>query len=117
MATQSSAERLTHSSADESPGTFFVAFSCFLLPPNMSSSIPSGVPLSHVPLGPPPPGVESNFVNPENRAIEYYLVGGIGAFLMLFFVSIRLYVRLTSRTAWWDDGKWATTFKAVELHR
>ncbi len=53
---------------------------------------------------PPPPGVESNWTDPDNRAYQYYIVGSIGTALATIFVLLRLYVRLAvTHSLWWDD--------------
>ncbi|KAF2839021.1 hypothetical protein M501DRAFT_908833, partial [Patellaria atrata CBS 101060] len=64
-----------------------------------------GVDLSKIPIGKPPPGVTPNFVDPEDKAYQYYIVGGIGTTLMVIFVLLRFHVRFVkTRTGWWDDG-------------
>ena len=58
-----------------------------------------------LPLVPPPPGVKSNFIDPESRANELFITAGICLGLIALFASLRGYAKLTGmakRT--WDDG-------------
>ena len=61
---------------------------------------------AHVPVVPPPPGVTSNFVNPESRAKYYVAIIATCLPLMLPIVVMRLYLRLwNSRSFAVDDGQ------------
>lgn len=63
-----------------------------------------GVDLSHIPLGPPPPGLKSNFVNPKNQKGVAEAVMCIFMVIMILFVTVRMYAKLRiSRAPGWDD--------------
>lgn len=60
---------------------------------------------SQIPSMPPPPGVTSNFVNPENNSSILIIVCTICLVFLLLFVSLRMYTRLwISRSFGLDDG-------------
>ena len=60
--------------------------------------------MATLPALPPPPGVESNFDNPENRApMAIALIVLVLAF-MLCFVALRVCARAMLKTPYgWDD--------------
>ena len=54
----------------------------------------------------PPPGVQSNFVDPVTRARDLVVTSVIGITLMVICVAIRFYTKLGVKKAWgWDDCK------------
>ena len=57
----------------------------------MASRFPPGVDLSRIPIRPPPPGVQSNFVDPPSMVPATIAVGIIFIILTTLFVAIRLY--------------------------
>ena len=62
----------------------------------MAAQLPPGVDLSTIPIGPPPPGVQSNFVDPYSAAPAATAVIAILIVLQVVFVSIRLYGNIKS---------------------
>ncbi|MCJ1243743.1 hypothetical protein MMC30_000940 [Trapelia coarctata] len=59
---------------------------------------------SNVPALSPPPGVQSNFVNPENQNQIFYIVTSILFGIMVVFFLNRLYAKLVKiRKYSWDD--------------
>ncbi|MCJ1465350.1 hypothetical protein MMC07_003968 [Pseudocyphellaria aurata] len=59
---------------------------------------------SNIPLGPPPPGVIPNFVNPESRAYETIITVTICLAFMMPFFLLRIYSRVfVTRSVGWDD--------------
>lgn len=70
------------------------------LPPSVFDTLPA---LS------PPPGVESNFVNPEDRAYILNSVATVLFCLMVCFFVNRVYTKLfIIRKLGWDDRKYAS---------
>lgn len=66
--------------------------------------LPPGTDLSKVPIGPPPPGVIPNFVNPKSTAGEATAVTIVFTIVMLLFVLVRMYTKIfVSRSRGWDD--------------
>jgi hypothetical protein len=64
--------------------------------------------LANTPLFPPPPGVVSNFVNPENRGGILIAVSAVCLALLLIFVPLRLYTRIRiTQSFGLDDGEHA----------
>ena len=60
--------------------------------------------LSGVPALAPPPGVQSNFVNPQNQSLSFYIVTSILFVAMVIFFSNRAYTKLfIVRKYSWDD--------------
>ena len=60
--------------------------------------------LSDVPALSPPPGVQSNFVNPENQSLSFYIVTSILFVSMVIFFLNRVYTKLLIiRKYSWDD--------------
>jgi len=60
---------------------------------------------ANLPVAAPPVGVLPNFNDPATRAIEIYIGMGICIGITLFFVVLRLYVKLAVTHMWgWDDG-------------
>ena len=58
------------------------------------------------PLQPPPPGVTSNFSNPENRGPAIVVLCSVFIALMWPIFLLRLYSKLwVIRSFGWDDGK------------
>ncbi|MCJ1254964.1 hypothetical protein MMC24_002780 [Lignoscripta atroalba] len=60
--------------------------------------------LSSLPLAPPPPGVTPNFVNPESRTDQIYVISAVWLAFMILMMMVRMYAKffvLRSRT--WDD--------------
>lgn len=67
----------------------------------MSSNIPQDYPVV-----PPPPGVFSNFVDPESRSSLVIAITSICAAITWVVVTARLYVKLRiTKTFGWDDGE------------
>lgn len=53
----------------------------------------------------PPPGVRSNFINPESRGYILLTFGSFLFALMVIFLAIRFYVRIfIARQTSWGDG-------------
>lgn len=62
--------------------------------------------LSTLPALELPPGIQPNFVNPENRGFVFVSVGTILFSLMALFYLVRIYTKiLIIRKAGWDDRK------------
>ncbi|MCJ1382008.1 hypothetical protein MMC17_005120 [Xylographa soralifera] len=60
--------------------------------------------LSHVPALAPPPGIESNFVNPQNQSLSFLLVTSTLFGVMTIFFINRIYTKvLIIRKYTWDD--------------
>lgn len=73
----------------------------------MAAPLPSGVPLSRIPAGQPPPGVEPlNFVNPPTKENAMIAIGAIMMALAGFFVTGRIYLNYANKghKLGWDDG-------------
>ena len=61
------------------------------------------------PVMPPPPGVESNFDDPESYAPVVIAVSSVFTSLMIIAVLVRILVRSRIHKQWgWDDCKFAT---------
>lgn len=50
--------------------------------------------LEHIPALPPPPGVQSNFENPETREGLAKIIVSLTYGLMLIFLAMRIYTRV-----------------------
>lgn len=62
--------------------------------------------LSHIPAGVPPPGVISNFENPQSEAKLIIIISTICLCFMIPIARIRVYSRIwITRSFGWDDGK------------
>ncbi|CAF9916812.1 MAG: hypothetical protein ALECFALPRED_010874 [Alectoria fallacina] len=71
----------------------------------MSSSLIPGINPAMLPSMAPPPGVDSNFVNPVTLADAIVAVSAITSVLAVIFLSMRLYSTLAiTRSASYDDG-------------
>ena len=69
-------------------------------------SLPPGVPLSEIPAGKPPIGVEPNFVDPKSLANAIVTVNAVFLALMLIFITLRVYTKaMLLHSLWWDDCK------------
>jgi len=77
--------------------------------PNMAdliSSLPAEY-KSKYPALQPPPGVQSNFVDPDSRGYVLLTVGSILFALMVFVLAARIYVRFfVARQFSWGDGEY-----------
>jgi hypothetical protein len=49
--------------------------------------------LMHIPVTPPPPGVTSNFINPQSRAKQTQITIGVMLALMIPPLIMRIYTR------------------------
>lgn len=70
--------------------------------------IPPGTDLTGMPAGEPPPGsgIESNFIDPENRGPAYIAVASVCMAVAFAFVFTRLWTRFfVLKAPWWDDCK------------
>lgn len=64
----------------------------------------------------PPPGVTSNFINPETRANEFVITVSIALAVVLVFVSLRLYAKIwVTHSAGWDDGSFIPILLTYDL--
>lgn len=73
----------------------------------MAVPLPSGVSLSMLPMGHPPPGVQPlNMVNPFTRETAVLVVGVLFTISTSIFVGGRIYlIAITQgRKLGWDDG-------------
>ncbi|KAL4922385.1 hypothetical protein BDW62DRAFT_197063 [Aspergillus aurantiobrunneus] len=62
------------------------------------------IPDDSTPAAPPPPGVESNFIDPPSRQLAIIIMSTIFVFLMLLSVAARVYSRTQIIKLWrWDD--------------
>ena len=78
------------------------------LSPSELAQLPPSV-LNALPALPPPVGVESNFVNPEDRGYVLNSVATVLFCLMVCLFAIRVYTRLfIIRKMGWDDCKCAS---------
>ena len=78
----------------------------------MAASLPPGIPLSQIPYGRPPPGVEPlNFVNPPTKEKPIIAVSAITVALATIFVIGRVYLNNANkgRKLGLDDGMNATS--------
>lgn len=57
-------------------------------------ALPDGVDPSTIPTGPPPPGVESNFIDPETAAPSVQKAAISTMAIMFVFGVLRAYARL-----------------------
>lgn len=68
-----------------------------------TDGIPNAI-LAAYPIAKPPPGVESNFVNPPNAGYRLIIVGAVLLPIMCIFVTIRMLTKIRiTRKATWDD--------------
>lgn len=68
------------------------------------ASIPPGIDLSKIPMAPPPPGINSNFVNPESLATPAIVIGVSMLVMTAFVVIVRLFSNYhAARGLGWDD--------------
>ena len=59
---------------------------------------------AELPVGPPPPGVQSNFASPVSRASDIVIAGATCLSLVTLFAALRLYAKLAvMKTRTWDD--------------
>ena len=71
----------------------------------MASSLPPGIDLATIPSLPPPPGVLSNFIDPETLGTSIVAVSATTSVLALILLSIRLFSTFrVTRSASYDDG-------------
>lgn len=57
-------------------------------------------------LGPPPPGVELNFVNPETESARGHVSMTLCIVIGTVFLLLRLFVKVSITKLWgWDDCK------------
>ncbi len=72
--------------------------------------------LQNYPVSPPPPGVKSNFNNPETLGATLIRINVVFITLMLVMVAVRIYskARIT-RTLWWDDCGWLSQLRNTRL--
>ena len=69
-----------------------------------------------IPVSQPPPGVESNFVNPEDEGYVMIAAGSVFIGLMLIFCMIRLYSKaFIVRRASWDDCEYPVAFSSYAI--
>lgn len=72
--------------------------------PSQLLTIPPSL-LQELPAKNPPPGVQSNFVNPEERATEFRSATIFLLCLMALLFANRVYVKISIVRQWhWDDG-------------
>lgn len=65
--------------------------------------------LDQIPALPPPPGVQSNFDNPETREELARIVVGLTYGLMLVFLALRIYARVSiTNSLGVDDCEFST---------
>lgn len=57
------------------------------------SQLPPGVDIAQVPAGPPPPGITSNFTDPETLRAPVIAVNVILLVVTTTFVGMRIYTR------------------------
>ncbi|KAI9845651.1 MAG: hypothetical protein M1837_004625 [Sclerophora amabilis] len=71
----------------------------------MASSLPPGVPLSQIPSGPAPPGVQPLSASAPNHEVAIIVVSALLSALALFFVTSRIYINAchVARKLGWDD--------------
>lgn len=64
------------------------------------------LPFDQQPAMPPPPGLETNFVDPPSRQPAIIAMSAVFVSLMLLVVSVRTYTRTRILKSWgWDDSK------------
>ena len=76
--------------------------------PSMASSATSLNPaeLASYPIIPPPPGVVSNFINPETHNLPLFIIPSLFLGVMGIFVLNRVYTKTCiTRKYTWDDRK------------
>jgi hypothetical protein len=68
--------------------------------------------MAQMPIASPPPGIQSNFVNPPSRtAMQTWVTTTFLVIAMVFYVN-RVYVKTTLMKTWsWDDGMFTSTRK------
>lgn len=67
-----------------------------------------------VPAKPPPPGVKSNFINPQSRQPEMIAINAILLTIATLFLLMRLWTRsFITRSIGWDDCKWEMLFDII----
>ena len=74
--------------------------------------------LDITPVRPPPPGRESNLIDPESRAYQVIIVIAVVSFLVVVLSSMRVYTRLKiTRTFGVDDCECtpATVFPYLDV--
>jgi hypothetical protein len=73
---------------------------------NLGPSGPNGIPAAiwNLPALRPPPGVKSNFENPETRSREIIVINAVFLTLMLVAVLMRFCVRRSGNTPFNWDG-------------
>ena len=60
--------------------------------------------LWRIPALPPPPGKESNFLDPLDHGLIFIVVGPISMALLVIFVLLRLFAKVwVLRSFGWDD--------------
>lgn len=102
------ADQYTKGSATE---IFLCSFFSSASPSAMVAQAPPGVPpgtdLWATPAGQPPPGVESNLINPETNKNIVHITLSILLILATVFLALRLYVQLyvVKHGLGWDDCK------------
>lgn len=68
--------------------------------------------LARLPIATPPPGVQSNFVNPPTRSAMQTWVTTTFLILAMVFYMNRVYVKIALMKTWsWDDGMYTSTGK------
>ena len=68
--------------------------------------------LAHVPAGTPPPGQESNLIDPPSEGYLFLAVGSLVLGLMYITVGMSLYVKLKVRRRWAPDD-WSRLISTV----
>lgn len=72
--------------------------------------------LDHTPVVKPPPGVESNFVNPVSHSYQLATVIGVMTALMTLFTAGRVYTRLRiTKSFGLDDCKSQCSLQCIDL--
>ena len=74
--------------------------------PNELAQLPATI-RDNLPALAPPPGVQSNFINPENRGHIFIFVASLLLFLKTLFFVNRVYTKaFINRKLGWDDCKY-----------
>ncbi|PWY93004.1 hypothetical protein BO94DRAFT_358235 [Aspergillus sclerotioniger CBS 115572] len=68
--------------------------------------------LAQVPAGTPPPGQESNFIDPPSEGYLFLVVGSLVLGIMYITVSMSLYVKLKVRKRWAPDD-WSRLISTI----